>query len=127
MTTRSHPPGAEVDMAFALTDLALVMRGAAQRCDDLAARYFPPGAAKSICDRLERAAVAWPDGERPSNERLAAVLAALHDSAASSRLAAHRCDRAGAALSALAGAPEIGISTHGPRRAGQSRSAVGRR
>ena len=114
-------------MAFALTDLALVMRGAAQRCDDMAAHYFPPVAADSICDRFDRAAAAWPDGERPSYERLAAVLAALHDAAASSRLAAHRCDRAVAALSALAGAPEIGISTHGPRRAGLARSAVGRR
>ena len=90
-------------MAFALTDLALVMRGAAQRCDDMAAHCFPPVAADSICDRLDCAAAAWPEGERPSYERLAAVLAALHDAAASSRLAARRCDRAIAALSALAG------------------------
>ena len=63
-----------------------------------------PAAARSdhgVCRRYQRAAAMWPTDPPPSYERFAAALAHLHDAAAATRLAAHRCDEARRTVEAL--------------------------
>ena len=63
-----------------------------------------PAAAPSdhgVCGRYQRAAALWPTDLPPSYERFAAALAHLHDAAAATRLAAHRCDEARRTVEAL--------------------------
>jgi hypothetical protein len=87
-------------MAGSLTDLGEALRAAARACDQLAARVVPGDPSGPLCDRYRTAAEAWPSPAPPSHERLAAILASLHDTAAGARLAARRCDHAVGAVAA---------------------------
>ena len=102
--SRSVAYPAEVSqMVDALDDLASAFRGAAGACDALARHAVPDGAAGPISGRYRAAADAWPSDTPPSYDRLAAVLASLHDTAATARMAARRCEAAVAAVAATGG------------------------
>ena len=70
-----------------------------RRADEWCRRLHAPTTAS--CRRYQRAAAMWPTDPPPSYERFAAALARLHDAAAATRLAAHRCDEARRTVEAL--------------------------
>jgi hypothetical protein len=81
-----------------------MLRATAVACEAMAAAVVPPGG--PITDRYRCAAAGWPTAVAPSHERLAAVLSALHDTAAGLRVAAARCRRAHDAARSLAKSAE---------------------
>ena len=72
-----------------LENLEASLESAARTAVAMASAVVPPDDA--ICDRYAAAATAFPEGAQPPNERLALLLAALHDAAASLRTAAAQC------------------------------------
>jgi hypothetical protein len=73
-----------------LQDLEATVAAAAGACEAMAAALIPP--AETICERYDRAAASWSSsGPRPPHERLALLLAALHDAASSLRTASEQC------------------------------------
>ena len=83
---RDVPPAA---VPGVLANLEAALDSLATSAEAMAGAVVPPGGA--ICDRYRAAAAAFPEGARPPNERLALLLAALHDAAASLRTAADQC------------------------------------
>jgi hypothetical protein len=75
-----------------LEDVEAMLRATAVACEAMAAAVVPPGG--PITDRYRRAAAGRPTAVAPSYERLAALLSALHDTAAGLPVAAARCRRA---------------------------------
>jgi hypothetical protein len=100
MQTLHHaPPPPSPTLAGDLGDLAAVLRESAERCDRAAARIAPHEALdETVCDRYRAAAARWPASSPPPYERVAAVLARLHDAGTAARAAARRCDAAREAL-----------------------------
>lgn len=73
-----------------LADLEAAVAATAGACEVMAAALVPP--AETICERYTHAAEAWArSGAPPPHERLALLLAALHDAASSLRTAAEQC------------------------------------
>jgi hypothetical protein len=73
-----------------LDDLRAAVAATAGACEAMAAGLIPP--AEMICERYSRAAASWSSsGARPPHERLALLLAALHDAASGLRTASEQC------------------------------------
>jgi hypothetical protein len=73
-----------------LEDLEAAVAATAGACEAMATALIPP--AETICERYRRAAESWSSsGARPPHERLALLLAALHDAASSLRTASEQC------------------------------------
>jgi hypothetical protein len=100
MQTLHHaPPTPSSSPGDDLGELAAALREAAERCDRAAARIAPHEALdETVCDRYRAAAARWPAESPPPYERIAGILARLHDAGAAAREAARRCDAAREAL-----------------------------
>jgi len=78
----------------ALTGIEATLHALERECMHLASALLPPDGADGICGRYRAAAARWPATSAPlSHERLAEILATLHDAAAGVRLATERCRR----------------------------------
>jgi hypothetical protein len=83
----------------ALTGIEATLHALERECVYLASALLPPGDADGICGRYRAAAARWPaTSPPPSHERLAEILATLHEAAAGIRLATERCRRVRALL-----------------------------
>jgi hypothetical protein len=89
--------GAVMSPGTAITALAGIeatLRALERECLYVAAAWFPPDEAHGVCGRYRAAAAGWPaTWDPPSHERLAEILATLHEAAAGVRLATERCRR----------------------------------
>jgi hypothetical protein len=82
-------------VAASLVDVEATLRALDRTCLAAASALIPrPEGYDRICARYAAAAGHWDDGEPPSYERQAQILACLHDSGATLRAAAERCRRA---------------------------------
>jgi hypothetical protein len=82
-------------VAASLLDVEATLRALDRTCLAAASALIPrPDGDDRICARYAAAAQYWEDGEPPSYERQAQILACLHDSAATLRAAAECCRRA---------------------------------
>lgn len=90
------------DIAGELTDLACELREIAGACDAIAMRVAPQPETGSLCDRYRAGAQAWPESPPPTYSQLAAILCALHDTAAAARMASRRAEVAVRAVAATA-------------------------
>ena len=94
----AEPPiGAVMSPATAITAIAGIeatLRALERECLHVARAWFPLDEPSGICGRYRAAAAGWPaTSDAPSYERLAAILATLHEAAADVRLATDRCRR----------------------------------
>lgn len=82
-------------VAASLLDVEATLRALDRACLAAASALIPPQDGDDrICARYAAAAERWDDGEPPSYERQAQILACLHDSGATLRAAAECCRRA---------------------------------
>ena len=96
--------GDVVTGAVELEELGPILRLAAEVVDRAAERLVPHlESTDQVCDRYRAAAASWPTAPAPSYERLAGLLATLHDASAAVRSAAARCDGADRAVRAALG------------------------
>lgn len=88
-----------------LHEAATVLHDVADAVDRAARQIVPPvDSADTLCDRYRGAAASWPTAPAPSYERLAGLLATLHEAGAAVRGAARKCEGADDAFrAALAG------------------------
>jgi hypothetical protein len=87
-----------------LEELGVVLRLAAEVLDRAAERLVPTvESTYRACDRYRAAIASWPTTPVPSYERLAGLLATLHDARAAVRGAATKCDGADRAVRAVLG------------------------
>jgi hypothetical protein len=88
-------------LADGLDALASSLHGAAHACDRALSASVPQAMSRgSICARYREAREQWPTSTPPSNERLAAVLASVHDAVRALRTAADHCAQARHAVDA---------------------------
>jgi hypothetical protein len=82
-------------VAASLVNVEAALRALDRACIAAASALIPPPAGDDrICARYAAAAEHWDDARTPSYERMAEILARLHDSGATLRAAAECCRRA---------------------------------
>jgi hypothetical protein len=83
----------------ALAGIEATLQALERECVHLTSALLPPDEANGICGRYRAAAARWPASSGPiSHERLADILATLHEAAAGLRHATERCRRVRALL-----------------------------
>jgi hypothetical protein len=97
-----------------LEELGVVLRLAADVLDRAAEQLVPNvGSTHRVCDRYRAAVASWPTTPAPSYERLAGLLATLHDAGAAVRRAATKCDGADTAVRAALGLSSPRVEARG--------------
>lgn len=93
-----------VPLAVDLEEVGVVLRLAGEVLDRAAERLVPSvESTHRVCDRYRAAVASWPTTPAPSYERLAGLLASLHDARAAVRGAASKCDGADRAVRVVLG------------------------